>query len=159
MAKYFTSVDQLIGKTPLMELTNIEKAFGLKARLFAKLEYLNPAGSIKDRAAMQMLDDAKDAGILKDDSVIIEPTSGNTGIGLAAVGASRGYKVIIVMPDTMSIERRQIMKAYGATLVLSDGTRGMKGAIDMAEELARKTPNSFIPGQFTNPSNTKAHYL
>jgi cysteine synthase A len=142
-----------------MELTNIEKAFGLKARLFAKLEYLNPAGSIKDRAAMQMLDDAKDAGILKDDSVIIEPTSGNTGIGLAAVGASRGYKVIIVMPDTMSIERRQIMKAYGATLVLSDGTRGMKGAIDMAEELARKTPNSFIPGQFTNPSNTKAHYL
>ena len=159
MAKYFTSVDQLIGKTPLMELTNIEKAFGLKARLFAKLEYLNPAGSIKDRAAMQMLDDAKDAGILKDDSVIIEPTSGNTGIGLAAVGASRGYKVIIVMPDTMSIERRQIMKAYGATLVLSDGTRGMKGAIDMAEELARKTPKSFIPGQFTNPSNTKAHYL
>ena len=159
MAKYFTSVDQLIGKTPLMELTNIEKAFGLKARLFAKLEYLNPAGSIKDRAAMQMLDDAKDAGILKDDSVIIEPTSGNTGIGLAAVGASRGYKVIIVMPDTMSIERRQIMKAYGATLVLSDGTRGMKGAIDMAEELARKTPNSFIPGPFTNPSNTKAHYL
>lgn len=159
MAKYFTSVDQLIGKTPLMELTNIEKAFGLKARLFAKLEYLNPAGSIKDRAAMQMLDDAKDAGILKDDSVIIEPTSGNTGIGLAAVGASRGYKVIIVMPDTMSIERRQIMKAYGATLVLSDGTLGMKGAIDMAEELARKTPNSFIPGQFTNPSNTKAHYL
>ena len=159
MAKYFTSVDQLIGKTPLMELTNIEKAFGLKARLFAKLEYLNPAGSIKDRAAMQMLDDAKDAGILKDDSVIIEPTSGNTGIGLAAVGASRGYKVIIVMPDTMSIERRQIMKAYGAKLVLSDGTRGMKGAIDMAEELARKTPNSFIPGQFTNPSNTKAHYL
>ena len=159
MAKYFTSVDQLIGKTPLMELTNIEKAFGLKAPLFAKLEYLNPAGSIKDRAAMQMLDDAKDAGILKDDSVIIEPTSGNTGIGLAAVGASRGYKVIIVMPDTMSIERRQIMKAYGATLVLSDGTRGMKGAIDMAEELARKTPNSFIPGQFTNPSNTKAHYL
>lgn len=159
MAKYFTSVDQLIGKTPLMELTNIEKAFGLKARLFAKLEYLNPAGSIKDRAAMQMLDDAKDAGILKDDSVIIEPTSGNTGIGLAAVGASRGYEVIIVMPDTMSIERRQIMKAYGATLVLSDGTRGMKGAIDMAEELARKTPNSFIPGQFTNPSNTKAHYL
>lgn len=159
MAKYFTSVDQLIGKTPLMELTNIEKAFGLKARLFAKLEYLNPAGSIKDRAAMQMLDDAKDAGILKDDSVIIEPTSGNTGIGLAAVGASRGYKVIIVMPDTMSIERRQIMKAYGATLVLSDGTRGMKGAIDMAEKLARKTPNSFIPGQFTNPSNTKAHYL
>jgi len=159
MAKYFTSVDQLIGKTPLMELTNIEKAFGLKARLFAKLEYLNPAGSIKDRAAMQMLDDAEDAGILKDDSVIIEPTSGNTGIGLAAVGASRGYKVIIVMPDTMSIERRQIMKAYGATLVLSDGTRGMKGAIDMAEELARKTPNSFIPGQFTNPSNTKAHYL
>ncbi len=159
MAKYFTSVDQLIGKTPLMELTNIEKAFGLKARLFAKLEYLNPAGSIKDRAAMQMLDDAKDAGILKDDSVIIEPTSGNTGIGLAAVGASRGYKVIIVMPDTMSIERRKIMKAYGATLVLSDGTRGMKGAIDMAEELARKTPNSFIPGQFTNPSNTKAHYL
>ncbi len=159
MAKYFTSVDQLIGKTPLMELTNIEKAFGLKARLFAKLEYLNPAGSIKDRAAMQMLDDAKDAGILKDDSVIIEPTSGNTGIGLAAVGASRDDKVIIVMPDTMSIERRQIMKAYGATLVLSDGTRGMKGAIDMAEELARKTPNSFIPGQFTNPSNTKAHYL
>lgn len=157
MEKIYTSADGIIGNTPLLELTNIEKEFGLKARLLAKLEYLNPAGSVKDRVAKQMLDDAEEAGQLDKDTVIIEPTSGNTGIGLASVAAARGYRIIIVMPDTMSVERRQIMKAYGAEVVLSDGSKGMKGAIEKAEELAKEIPNSFIPGQFVNPSNPKAH--
>lgn len=157
MKKIYTSADGIIGNTPLLELTNIEKEFGLKARLLAKLEYLNPAGSVKDRVAKQMLDDAEEAGKLGKESVIIEPTSGNTGIGLASVAAARGYRIIIVMPDTMSVERRQIMKAYGAEVVLSDGSKGMKGAIEKAEELAKEIPNSFIPGQFVNPSNPKAH--
>ena len=158
MAKLYTSADQLIGKTPLLELTHIEKEFGLKAKLLAKLEYFNPAGSVKDRVARAMLDEAEKSGKLTKDSVIIEPTSGNTGIGLASVAAARGYRIIIVMPETMSVERRQLMKAYGSELVLSDGTKGMKGAIAKAEELASEIPNSFIPAQFDNPANPKAHY-
>ena len=159
MSNIFTSADQLIGKTPLLELTNIEKKYGLKARILAKVEYFNPAGSVKDRVAKMMLDDAEAAGILKPGSTIIEPTSGNTGIGLASIAAARGYKIIIVMPDTMSVERRQLMKAYGAELVLTPGAQGMSGAIAKAEELAREIPGSFIPSQFTNPSNPKAHLL
>ena len=158
MSKIYTSADQLIGKTPLLELTHIEKKYGLKAKVLAKLEYFNPAGSVKDRIARKMLDDAEAAGKLTPDSVIIEPTSGNTGIGLASVAAARGYKIIIVMPETMSVERRQLMKAYGAELVLSEGAKGMKGAIAKADELAKEIPNSFVPGQFVNPSNPKAHY-
>lgn len=158
MSKIYTSADQLIGKTPLLELTHIEKKYGLKAKVLAKLEYFNPAGSVKDRIARKMLDDAEAAGKLTPDSVIIEPTSGNTGIGLASVAAARGYRIIIVMPETMSVERRQLMKAYGAELVLTDGTKGMKGAIEKADELAKEIPNSFVPGQFVNPSNPKAHY-
>lgn len=154
----YTSADQLIGKTPLLELTHIEKELDLQARLLAKLEYFNPAGSVKDRVAKAMLDDAEAKGILKPDTVIIEPTSGNTGIGLASVAAARGYHLIIVMPDTMSIERRQLMKAYGAELVLSDGSKGMPGAIEKANELAKLYPNSFIAGQFVNPANPKAHF-
>ena len=157
MSKIFTSADQLIGHTPLMELTNIEKKHGLKAKLLAKLEYFNPAGSVKDRIAKAMIDDAEAKGLLKPGSVIIEPTSGNTGIGLASVAAARGYRIIIVMPETMSVERRQIMKAYGAELVLTEGAKGMKGAIAKAEELSKDIPNSFIPGQFVNPANPKAH--
>ena len=158
MAKIYTSADQLIGRTPLLELTHLEQEYGLKAKLYAKLEYFNPAGSVKDRVAKMMLDDAEKEGKLTKDSVIIEPTSGNTGIGLASVAAARGYRIIIVMPDTMSVERRQFMKAYGAELVLSEGAKGMKGAIAKANELAEEIPNSFIPGQFVNPSNPKAHY-
>ena len=158
MSKIYTSVEQLIGKTPLLELTNIESQHGLKARLLAKLEYLNPAGSVKDRAAKAMLDDAEARGLLTSETVIIEPTSGNTGIGLASVAASRGYKVVIVMPDTMSIERRMLMTAYGAELVLTEGAKGMKGAIEKADELAKEYHNSFIPGQFVNPANPKAHF-
>lgn len=158
MSKVYTSADQLIGKTPLLELTHIEKKYGLKAKVLAKLEYFNPAGSVKDRIARKMLDDAEAAGKLTPDSVIIEPTSGNTGIGLASVAAARGYRIIIVMPETMSVERRQLMKAYGAELVLTEGAKGMKGAIAKADELAKEIPNSFVPGQFVNPSNPKAHY-
>ena len=158
MAKIYTSADQLIGRTPLLELTHLEQEYGIKAKLYAKLEYFNPAGSVKDRVAKMMLDDAEKEGKLTKDSVIIEPTSGNTGIGLASVAAARGYRIIIVMPDTMSVERRQLMKAYGAELVLSEGAKGMKGAIAKANELAEEIPNSFIPGQFVNPSNPKAHY-
>ncbi len=158
MSKIYTSADQLIGKTPLLELTHIEKEYGLKTKVLAKIEYFNPAGSVKDRVAKKMLDDAETAGKLTPESVIIEPTSGNTGIGLASVAAARGYRIIIVMPETMSVERRQLMKAYGAELVLTDGTKGMKGAIEKADELAKEIPNSFIPGQFVNPSNPKAHY-
>ena len=154
----YTSADQLIGKTPLLELTHIEKEYGLKAKIFAKLEYFNPAGSVKDRIAKAMLDEAEASGKLKPNSVIIEPTSGNTGIGLASVAAARGYRIIIVMPETMSVERRQLMKAYGAELVLSEGAKGMKGAIAKAEELAKEIPDSFIPGQFVNPANPKAHF-
>lgn len=157
MSNIYTSADQLIGKTPLLELTHIEKKYDLKAKILAKLEYFNPAGSVKDRVAKSMLDDAEKSGKLKPDSVIIEPTSGNTGIGLASVAAARGYRIIIVMPETMSIERRQLMKAYGAELVLTEGTKGMKGAIEKAEELAKNIPNSFIPGQFVNPANAQAH--
>lgn len=157
MSKIYTSADQLIGNTPLLELTNIEKAYNLNAKLLAKVEYFNPAGSVKDRVALMMINDAEAAGILKPDSTIIEPTSGNTGIGLASIAAARGYKTIIVMPDTMSVERRQLMKAYGAELVLTPGAQGMSGAIAKAEELAKEIPNSFIPSQFTNPSNPKAH--
>ncbi len=157
MSKIYTSADQLIGKTPLLELTHIEKALGLKAKLLAKLEYFNPAGSVKDRIAKAMIDDAEKSGKLKPNSVIIEPTSGNTGIGLAAVAAARGYRIIIVMPETMSVERRQLMKAYGAELVLTEGAKGMKGAIAKADELAKEIPNSFIPGQFVNPANPEAH--
>ena len=158
MARIYSSADQLIGGTPLLEFTHIEKALGLEAKILAKLEYFNPAGSVKDRVAKKMLDDAEAAGKLTPESVIIEPTSGNTGIGLASVAAARGYRIIIVMPETMSVERRQLMKAYGAELVLTDGTKGMKGAIEKADELAKEIPNSFIPGQFVNPSNPKAHY-
>ena len=158
MSHIYTSADQLIGKTPLLELTHIEKKFDLKAKILAKLEYFNPAGSVKDRVARAILDDAEASGKLKPGSVIIEPTSGNTGIGLASVAAARGYRIIIVMPETMSVERRQLMKAYGAELVLSDGAKGMKGAIAKADELAKETPNSFIPGQFVNPANPKAHF-
>lgn len=157
MANIYTSAEQLIGNTPLLELTRIEKEYHLQAKILAKLEYFNPAGSVKDRVAKAILDDAERAGRLKDDSVIIEPTSGNTGIGLASVAAARGYRTILVMPETMSVERRQLMKAYGAELVLSDGAKGMKRAIAKAQELAKEIPNSFIPGQFTNSSNPKAH--
>lgn len=157
MSKIYTSADQLIGKTPILELTNIENALNLKARILAKLEYFNPAGSVKDRVAKAMIDDAEASGRLKQGSTIIEPTSGNTGIGLASVAAARGYKTIIVMPDTMSVERRQLMKAYGAELVLTDGAKGMNGAIEKAEELAATVPNSFVAGQFVNPANPKAH--
>ncbi len=158
MSKIYTSADQLIGKTPLLELSHIEKAEELKAKVLVKLEYFNPAGSVKDRVAKAMIDDAEATGALKPGSVIIEPTSGNTGIGLASVAAARGYRIIIVMPDTMSVERRQLMKAYGAELVLSEGAKGMKGAIAKADELAKEIPNSFIPGQFVNPANPKAHF-
>ena len=158
MSNIYTSADQLIGKTPLLELTHIEKEFDLQAKLLAKLEYFNPAGSVKDRVAKKMLDDAERAGKLTKDSVIIEPTSGNTGIGLCSVAAARGYRIIIVMPETMSVERRQLMKAYGAELVLTEGAKGMKGAIAKADELAREIPNAFLPGQFVNPSNPQAHY-
>ena len=157
MSKNYTSADQLIGKTPLLELTHIEKELGLKATILDKLEYFNPAGSVKDRIAKAMIDDAEASGALKPGSVIIEPTSGNTGIGLAAVAAARGYRIIIVMPETMSVERRQLMKAYGAELVLTEGAKGMKGAIAKADELAAEIPNSFIPGQFVNHANPKAH--
>ena len=157
MSNIYTSADQLIGKTPLLELTHIEKSLGLKAKILAKLEYFNPAGSVKDRIAKAMIDDAEQSGKLKEGSVIIEPTSGNTGIGLAAVAAAKGYRIIIVMPDTMSVERRQLIQAYGAELVLTEGSKGMKGAIAKAEELAAEIPNSFIPGQFVNPANPKAH--
>ena len=158
MSKIYTSADQLIGKTPLLELSHIEKAEELKAKVLVKLEYFNPAGSVKDRIAKAMIDDAETSGALKPGSVIIEPTSGNTGIGLASVAAARGYRIIIVMPDTMSVERRQLMKAYGAELVLSEGAKGMKGAIAKADELAKEIPNRFIPGQFVNPANPKAHF-
>lgn len=157
MANIYTSADQLIGKTPLLELTHIENTLGLKAKVVAKLEYFNPAGSVKDRIAKEMIDEAEASGKLKPGSVIIEPTSGNTGIGLAAVAATRGYRIIIVMPETMSVERRSLMKAYGAELVLTEGAKGMKGAIAKAEELAAQTPDSFIPGQFVNSANPKAH--
>ena len=157
MAKIYTSADQLIGGTPLLELSHIEKEFDLKAKVLAKLEYFNPAGSVKDRIARAMIDDAEQRGVLKPGATIIEPTSGNTGIGLAAVAAARGYRIIIVMPDTMSVERRQLMKAYGAELVLTEGAKGMKGAIAKADELAAQIENSFIPGQFVNPANPKAH--
>ena len=157
MSKIYTSADQLIGKTPLLELTHIEKEEGLEAKVLGKLEYFNPAGSVKDRIAKAMIDDAEQKGLLKPDSVIIEPTSGNTGIGLASVAAARGYRIIIVMPETMSVERRQLMKAYGAELVLTEGAKGMKGAIAKAKELAEATPGSFIPGQFTNPANPDIH--
>ena len=157
MANIYTSADQLIGKTPLLELTRIEEELGLKARVFAKLEYFNPAGSVKDRIAKRMIEDAEASGKLKPGATIIEPTSGNTGIGLAAVAAAKGYKTIIVMPETMSVERRQLMKAYGAELVLTEGAKGMKGAIAKAEEIAAETENSYIPGQFINPSNPAAH--
>ena len=158
MSSIYTSADQLIGKTPLLELTHIEKAHDLKAKIVAKLEYFNPAGSVKDRIAKAMIDDAEAKGLLKPGSVIIEPTSGNTGIGLASVAAARGYRIIIVMPETMSVERRQLMKAYGAELVLTEGAKGMKGAIAKADELAKEIPNSFVAGQFVNPANPKAHY-
>ncbi|HCE63062.1 MAG TPA: cysteine synthase A [Clostridiales bacterium] len=158
MSKIYTSADQLIGKTPLLELTHMEKAHDLKAKILAKLEYFNPAGSVKDRIAKAMIDDAEQKGLLKEGSVIIEPTSGNTGIGLASVAAARGYRIIIVMPETMSVERRQLMKAYGAELVLTEGAKGMKGAIAKADELAKEIPNSFVPGQFVNPANPRAHF-
>ena len=158
MSNIYTSADQLIGKTPLLELTHIEKAHDLKAKIVAKLEYFNPAGSVKDRIAKAMIDDAEAKGLLKAGSVIIEPTSGNTGIGLASVAAARGYRIIIVMPETMSVERRQLMKAYGAELVLTEGAKGMKGAIAKADELAKEIPDSFVAGQFVNPANPKAHY-
>ena len=158
MSHIYTSADQLIGRTPLLELTHLEKKHGLKARILAKLEYLNPAGSVKDRIARAMIDDAEAKGLLHEGSVIIEPTSGNTGIGLASVAAARGYRVIIVMPETMSVERRQLMKAYGAELVLTEGSKGMKGAIARAEELSHEIPGSFVPGQFVNAANPKAHF-
>ena len=158
MSAIYTSADQLVGHTPLLELTHIEKAHGLKAKILAKLEYFNPAGSVKDRIAKAMVDDAEAKGLLHEGSVIIEPTSGNTGIGLASVAAARGYRIIIVMPETMSVERRQLMKAYGAELVLTEGAKGMKGAIAKADELAKEIPGSFVAGQFVNPANPKAHY-
>lgn len=158
MTKIYTSMEQLIGRTPLLELTHLEKEYGLKAKLVAKLEYFNATGSVKDRIAKEMIEDAEARGVLKEGSVIIEPTSGNTGIGLSAVGTAKGYRVIIVMPDTMSVERRKLMKGYGAELVLSEGAKGMKGAIAKAEELSKEIPNSFIPGQFVNPANWRAHY-
>ncbi|MBR6331864.1 MAG: cysteine synthase A [Dehalococcoidales bacterium] len=158
MSKIYTTVDQLVGKTPLLELAHIEKKYGLSAKLLAKLEYFNPAGSIKDRIAKAMIDDAEKKGLLKKDTLIIEPTSGNTGIGLASIAAARGYKIVIVMPETMSIERRKLMKAYGAELVLTEGAKGMKGAIAKAQELHEENPNSFIPGQFVNPANPQIHY-
>ena len=158
MSKIYTSADQLIGKTPLLELTHIEKKHSLKAKILAKLEYFNPAGSVKDRIAKAMIDDAEEKGLLKEGSVIIEPTSGNTGIGLASVAAARGYRIIIVMPETMSVERRQLMKAYGAELVLTEGAKGMKGAIARADELAKEIPHSFVPGQFVNEANPRAHF-
>ena len=158
MSRIYPSADQLIGHTPLLELTHLEKKYGLKARLLGKLEYLNPAGSVKDRIARAMIDDAEAKGLLKPGSVIIEPTSGNTGIGLASVAAARGYRVIIVMPETMSVERRQLMRAYGAELVLTEGSKGMSGAIAKAEELAREIPGGFVPGQFVNAANPKAHF-
>ena len=158
MSKIYTSADQLIGNTPLLRLTHIEKEYALEATLLAKLEYFNPAGSVKDRVAKSMIDDAEQRGVLHKDSVIIEPTSGNTGIGLASVAAARGYRTIIVMPDTMSVERRVLMTAYGAELVLTDGAKGMKGAIEKAEELAETIPHAFIPGQFENPANPRAHF-
>ena len=158
MSKIYKTADQLIGHTPILELTHIEEAFGLKARLLAKIEYFNPAGSIKDRIAKAMIEEAEKIGVLGPDSVIIEPTSGNTGIGLASVAAAKGYRIIIVMPETMSIERRKLMKAYGAELVLTDGTKGMKGAIEKADELAKEIPGAFIPGQFVNPENPKIHF-
>ena len=157
MSNIYTSADQLVGKTPLLELTHIEKKYDLQAKIYAKLEYFNPAGSVKDRIAKAMIEDAEAKGLLKKGSVIIEPTSGNTGIGLAAIAAAKGYRIIIVMPETMSVERRQLMKAYGAELVLTDGAKGMKGAIAKAEELAKETPDSFVPGQFVNPANPKIH--
>ena len=157
MSKIYTSSDELIGKTPILELTHLEKKYDLKAKILAKLEYFNPAGSVKDRIAKAMIDDAEQSGKLKAGSVIIEPTSGNTGIGLAAVATARGYRIIIVMPETMSVERRQLIKAYGAELVLTDGAKGMKGAIAKAEELAKEIPNSFIPGQFINPAIESSH--
>ncbi len=158
MSSIYTSSDQLIGKTPLLELTHIEKENNLEARIIAKLEYFNPAGSVKDRIAKAIIDDAEKSGALKPGATLIEPTSGNTGIGLASVAAARGYRLIITMPETMSVERRQLIKAYGAEIVLTEGSRGMKGAIEKAEELAKEIPNSFIPGQFVNPANPKAHY-
>ena len=158
MSKIYTSADQLIGKTPLLELTHIEKKHSLKAKILAKLEYFNPAGSVKDRIAKAMINDAEEKCLLKEGSVIIEPTSGNTGIGLASVAAARGYRIIIVMPETMSVERRQLMKAYGAELVLTEGAKGMKGAIARADELAKEIPNSFVPGQFVNEANPRAHF-
>lgn len=158
MSKIYTSADQLIGGTPLLELKHLEKKYGLKATILGKLEYFNPAGSVKDRIAKQMIDDAEEAGKLNPDSVIIEPTSGNTGVGLAAVAAARGYKMILVMPETMSVERRQLAAAYGAQIVLTEGAKGMKGAVEKANALAAETPNSFVPGQFVNPSNPKVHY-
>ncbi len=159
MPEIYKSADEIIGRTPLLELRNIEKEFNFNAKIIAKLEYLNPAGSAKDRVAKEMINDAEEKGVLKPDSVIIEPTSGNTGIGLASVAAARGYRVIIVMPDTMSVERRQIISAYGAEIVLSDGSKGMTGAIQKAEEIAKEIPYSFIPGQFDNPANVKAHFM
>ena len=159
MTNIYKTADELIGKTPLLEMTHMEEKLGLKAKVIAKLEYLNPAGSVKDRVAREMIDDAEKSGKLTPDSVIIEPTSGNTGIGLCMVAAARGYRIIIVMPETMSMERRLLMKAYGAELVLTDGAKGMTGAIEKADELAKEIPNSFVPGQFVNPANPKAHYL
>lgn len=159
MAHIYTSADQLIGHTPLLELVHLERAYGLKARILAKLEYLNPAGSVKDRIAKAMLDDAQARGLIGPGSVLIEPTSGNTGIGLASVAAARGYRLLIVMPDSMSVERRQIMQAYGAELILTPGAKGMAGAIEKAQALAKEIPGSFIPGQFTNAANPRAHYM